>query len=498
MVSGEQWHDDAVRLYGILDVDPALVAEECRSRLESNDVEERTVFAGLIVNAGQLMADRDLILVGMKVLASIDSPSPTDRYNHANALIALADLDQPQAADWISRTSKSRRTARHAFLDVAGAEDADTDLRSQALTNLGNQLSKGRRFVEAYDRYLEALRVDPTNGVAAMNAARELAYAIDRGLSGPIGRVAHNDLVDIAHAHLDGIEERAGSSARDLAEQLQPMDSSPTSAGDLADPPDPYEQFVVANNLHLSLGIEAQNMSLVRWDGLRILRYAQFDLDGPDIPPVFAMFNSAKQAYILARDLAFESLGMEEPSPAYYHDTLDYATYGPHSARLVEAFRLATTVMDQVAVAVNEVLGEPVEPNSFYFHNYWQKPEVKAVLADSHNSGCIALSEIAGDWMDGIHRAKRLARNTATHRFIVLHDAGGESRSKSSKAIDRYSVSDFLDRTIQALQLTRAALIHFVELTAVQAATLGDGPAVTGLVPAHHDIRGHDELDASP
>jgi LA2681-like HEPN len=111
------------------------------------------------------------------------------------------------------------------------------------------------------------------------------------------------------------------------------------------------------------------------------------------------------------------------------------------------------------------------------------------------NTAMIALAELSLDIESGgaLHENKVL-RHASTHRFVVVHDIG-DTPSRESPFVEHYGVEDFKKSLIRALQLTRAALLYFVDMVGQnEQEKNADGElAVTMLVPQHHEIRGEDD-----
>ena len=73
--------------------------------------------------------------------------------------------------------------------------------------------------------------------------------------------------------------------------------------------------------------------------------------------------------------------------------------------------------------------------------------------------------------------------------------AFGDTPSRESPFIEHYGATDFEKSLIRALQLTRAALLYFVDMVAQNEDEHdADGKlTVSMVVPQHHEIRGDDE-----
>ena len=475
--------DDAIRRVRELRVEPAVA-----SRLPG-------VQASLLIDIGSHAKRKDAVEEGvslMRQLIAAHADSHECRYNLANGLVALADLDSTPWPSSLFVTRDTRREARSLLQASCRAEDLD--LAAQAFTNLGNALDRSYRWSEAFDTYMDALSFDSTNGVAAMAAARMLVRCASRGIgdSEALRRVAMR-YAKIARANRDRVLQLAGPGGVAALEELPD--------GEAAAKPDvsgmkPYLRFVAEHHLALVPTIEGLDPKLRRWDSLMIHSISEPLDTPPGPPPLLAMFNTIKAGYLAARHLAFRALSVRERQTGRYADTLDYALYGTDVASLLLAQRAAIDVLDQIAVALNDYLGLGLGVRQVDFVKLWREKdelEWRTALEEeikAGNSAVVALGELAEDLSAGFLRTKLEARNASTHRFTVLHDEA-LGRSRPCEAIEHRGYSAFVEETIATLKAVRAATLYFVEIVALREHRLhGAGTARLPLyVPDHHCIR---------
>jgi hypothetical protein len=215
------------------------------------------------------------------------------------------------------------------------------------------------------------------------------------------------------------------------------------------------------------------------------------------------MFNVMKADYLAARLLVFKTLHDKTEDSGTYADTLDYAMYGIDESMLSLALRSCIDLLDKIAVAASEYFG--LAGKFIYFSTRWYGEKLKGGALQWHpelrdqilkgNTAMIALAELSLDIESGgaLHENKVL-RHASTHRFIVVHDIG-DTPSRESSFVEHYGVEDFRRSLIRALQLTRAALLYFVDLIAQnERESWKSGElAVSMRVPQHHEIRGEDD-----
>lgn len=494
---------DAVRAFGsevttLIDTNAAEAIRRVRAVEAEPAVERamRSVRAAIFIDAGAKTRQVEVIEDGVTILRELQAARPEEpsyRYNLANGLIAIADLEGTALPRWYLATRNLRQEARELLDSVRGC--GQPELETQALTNLGNALSRSHRWSEAYDAYVAALATDPSNGVAAGCAAQML----QRGVSAGVGNAARMQLVAsryaaIAKANRERVVKFAGASAAETFARLpggEPGDVGPELSGASA-----YVRFVARHHLALVPTIEGLDPHLKRWDSLRIVSLSEPVGGGAETPPLFAMFNSMKANYLVARRLAYRALTREERDTGLYIDTLDYAVYGVKPATLLLAQRAAMDVLDQIAAALNEYLAVGVDARWVYFSNLWREnnkvPQWRDVLEKEiglGNVATIALGELAEDLAGGYLHRKRKARHASTHRFTVLHDMKGSPRP--SPAIEHVRLDTFEQETIETLQAVRAAILYFVELVARREHRERSGsPSLPLFLPTHHRVRG--------
>lgn len=490
------------RLRLLMDGNPVEAIIEARKLLGAN-VNSRSIAAGVLIDAGAVAHDasavQDGIVVFQELIAKYDLPSL--RYNLANGLVTLADIENFVDIDWYLKTSQPRREARSLFGSVVSSV-SDSGLQSTAATNLANAFWKAHRWAEAYDIYIEALRYDPTNAIASTGAARVLLRCARLGLGDP------SVLMAVAQRHIERskvnehrLRELGGMRAYEELSKLFTADLPGGAYPDLSNADD-YQKFVAHNRLALSLTIEGLDSSLKRWDSVQIHSLRE-PVSTQGVPPLFAMFNVMKADYLAARLLIFKALREKTADSGTYSDTLDYAMYGVNESLLSLALRACIDLLDKIAVATSEYFG--LTGKYIYFSTRWYGEKLKGGALQWHpelrdqilkgNTAMIALAELSLDIESGgaLHENKVL-RHASTHRFIVAHDIG-DTPSRESPFIEHYGALDFEKSLIRALQLTRAALLYFVDMVAQNEDEQKSDDKLTFsmMVPLHHEIRGDDE-----
>ena len=459
--------------HSLIDHDPARAISEVRALPDTPvDGVLFTILKGsILIDAGSCAGDTQAIGDGINIFRQMLKTDPGNallHYNLGNGFVALADQLPYSDVGWYLDTSEDRRSGRNEFQRAAQLDD-ENQVTSTSLTNLGNAFGKAYRWVEAYDAYTKALEYDATNGVAATGAARVLLRCAERhiGERDVLLAVAARHLRQ-ARMHPHRIAELAG--ARAFAE-LQVLFDSELNAGYIPDlsGASAYEKFIARHRLALSPTIEGLDLSLKRWDSLRIYSLIEPANTEHGVPALFAMLNVMKADFLAARLLAFQALETTIPDTGLYADTLDYALYGINQSVLLLAQRGCIDLLDKIAVAASEYFGIPGSKRAIGFLDRWFLPRRNgqplvwhpafAQAAKDGNAALIALAEMALDVATGgALSAKREFRHSSTHRFTILHDIGCEP-SRKSEAVEHHSSEMFRTQLIESLQVARGKTI---------------------------------------
>jgi len=499
--------DDALRV--LTNKDPESALRSARALAADgilDDVNVGMLRAATLINAGAEMRDAPAVHEGVAILRKLLEALP-DRcdlaYNLANGLTAQADLVRSAYPQWYLETMDLRREARRLYRSAGEANSAPPLVAGESFTNLGNSLARAGRYAEAYDSYLRALGLDPTNGVALTGAARILLRFVKDGIGdADVLRGVAAQHLKTARLNPERIRDLAGEQAyRDLSGLLQ----TEIPDGHLLDlsSASEYQRFVAKHRLALAPTIEGLDLAMRRWDSLRIDSVTESIDTEYGVPPLFAMFNVLKSDYLAARYLAYTALADGFPESGKYSDTLDYACYGVRSSVLTLAQRACMDLLDKVAVAASEYLDLPEPSKSIYFTNRWYEarkdggpmswqPPIREEI-EKGNLALVALSEVSGDIAVGFLQEKRALRHASTHRFTVLHDFGRDHVRKCGH-VDHYDCAVFEEQLIESLQLARAVLFYFVEMVRVceRQETDSGSRRVPLIVPDHDWVRGDD------
>jgi hypothetical protein len=406
------------------------------------------------------------------------------RYNVANGLLALHDLDLKR---WRSQNPQHHRSlyaledrdrvrqVRALFAEVGHSSSESSDTRSRALCNLGNTLDHSGRWLEAYQAYVDALDADPTNGNAAGNAAELLRFraARGRGLPGHYAAVYERYRQQAVRNRARTVELAGEEVARRW--DALPVAGDGGHASHDGDQLDEYQRWIKRHRLALTVAVEGLGSNELRWDSAMI-ESVTVDINEPDPPPIFTSMNVLKAEYLVARRLAFDgerrllhAMYSQHPDDTgVYSDTLDMSVYGEPPAQLVLAQRATLDVLDKIAVAANEHFASGVAPRKVTFGSYWREPgadSVRLQLPDTGSmpSAAVALAELAFDIdSSGLYPEAKTLRNAGTHRLVHLtHDSPTGATEHAHSSIDAKAL---IDATHQSLRVARAAYVYLIDL----------------------------------
>lgn len=171
-------------LQQLRDNDPA----EALRRVDELDesISGRATAAIILIDCGEVLGDIASISRGIVQLEALSAEidfDPILAYNFANGLQLRARFTAVTESSLRRQASDDRFRARVLFGTVINDRSASPATKSQALTNIGNLFLETHRWVEALDCFQHALRILPTNAVAAYQEMRRLMSLANRFFS---------------------------------------------------------------------------------------------------------------------------------------------------------------------------------------------------------------------------------------------------------------------------------------------------------------------------
>lgn len=471
-------HEIESRLQKLLNKNPGEAIREAKKlKLTVKDsidyFDLEYVKACILVNAGSLIGERNVIEEGLRVFQTCREkrPNPGTAYNLANGICAMVGTP-PHDEGWLDhqeRTRHDRNKIRQYFWSAADGGKFHNKLRSVALTNLGNQFSASFRYGDAQDAWFFALRADLKNGVAACCAARNLFYLYQQGMGSDATLEQIRRLSRTVRLNKERLTEYTSQKEADnilnFVNQWDEPLSQPSSES-------PYVQWVKDERLALAPVLEAVNSTSETLDWLCLPGIVVPVGEGQ--PIIFSMFNMLKSDYILARDLTWRALDRDHWADIEgFASTSDGALYGADVSALILGHRSVLDILDKISVFINRYfeIGENMKGTNF--SKLWRVPKgsngessLKDKFKEIINSGVRALYglvELSGDYNsgNGIFNAHKSIRNSSTHRFMILHEYLFPEFPEEERIFDeikRYEFSQFQDEVLQALRIARSAL----------------------------------------
>jgi hypothetical protein len=399
--------------------------------------------------------------------------------------------DRTEIWDWEQPEVRQQIFLLRRALNSAGFETMALRRRCEILTNLGNQLNKLGRFVEARRYWIGAIELDANFWIARANLGYGLAYYMnalyDPGHRGVFALYAHRDLIaagTLLKQHPELGDWRLGPTFTQYAEQLAASFDIPgiakthrSDGWDMGDTPSEraYRQWCLGNDLFLNPLNDVERGSVAARDILGLPTFVT-KLDEP--PIVIGMANDLKQAFVSARFLLWEAT---EGDATHFSDrevllynSMDYACYGLSIEKMKVAYRMAFSTLDKVAYFLNHYLALEIPEKDVSFRRIWrEKPKaaVRDVFAKSENWPWRGLFWLSKDLFENDMRdstepdARRVAdlRNHLEHKYVKVVEWAPQSLAPGPfhDTLAHTITRDELERrALKLVQLVRAALIY--------------------------------------
>lgn len=229
-----------------------------------------------------------------------------------------------------------------------------------------------------------------------------------------------------------------------------------------------YRQWCYDNILYLNPLNDLQSNEAQRYDdNIMLPNLMGNSKENPT--KYFSMFNQIKQEYIYARYLCFDSLEVDEAHYADENvtlvDCLDYTQYSVRIEGLKTAFKSLYSLLDKVAMLLNDYFSVRVSARTVNFHSIWSRSNVLKKLL-TKNIGLLSIYWITKDFdnesdsMTANPDSKRLKliRNYLEHRFTnVTLDFYGEEKN-STESMLLLTEGELRSSTLDLLHLTREVI----------------------------------------
>jgi hypothetical protein len=232
-----------------------------------------------------------------------------------------------------------------------------------------------------------------------------------------------------------------------------------------------YREWCWNNGLYLNPLNDLQADDINRYDDNLLLPSLLFQSD-KDLNKYISMFNQIKQEYVYARYLCFNSIEIDSVHYADENvnliDCLDYVQYSIRLEGLKAAFKTLYSLLDKVAMFINEYYSLKIKTRQVNFHSIWRSNSDLNKMLDK-NIGLSSIFWIEKDFDNGDNsltanpNSKRLKiiRNYLEHRFtnITLNIFNGSEDNEDNNETRLYlTESELQEFALDLLNLVREVI----------------------------------------
>jgi tetratricopeptide (TPR) repeat protein len=227
-----------------------------------------------------------------------------------------------------------------------------------------------------------------------------------------------------------------------------------------------YRKFCIDNFLTLNEHSLYCNCVATRFDDIQIgVKHALFK--SQNVPKLELLLNRLKSEFSFARWTYFQSLLTNTLEfDVKYTELLEQEIITPQSELQRTSYRICYGILDKIALGICKLYN--IQNKEYYFEKFWYDPGNKEIIEKQKNIHLNALFSIACDLIgDGELSQFKKWRNTMEHNLLVLKDTKINVPDvlkvfEDEKYVEVADVSEFKERTLHLLQLTRAAIFSFV------------------------------------
>lgn len=479
--------------------DYSLALEKCHQLKEvSNKFDDYSKFyillriSGFYIDIGHQSQNKSCTITGLDFLETYKDeflkiiPEHNYLYFLANAKSNMLQHEtNNEFFSKVGEIKKLNEICKIYWNAVLKANEEDSSLIYEYVTNTANILKQQYRVVEALNLYDKMLKLNPNRHEAWINRSEALIYLNELSNSSSITMIN-----EIAKGYLHASQSKLvpkdfamawGLKSAGYIKQYLELTNGHIDEEDESlthnefESMRPYRKWVLDNNLGLNehslyckcIDCERDNLTIPTGDGLI----------GEYIPSMEYVLNRLKSEFGISRKYYYEYInnGLDEDleheaclTDLYDNEVLDFKT-----ENLKLAFRICFGVLDKIAVAIATLFDfKPARP-SFYFHNFWQLENEDRLkkFEQINNRGLIALYSIARNLNSQKEIGGSLAfykewRNRLEHDFLVIiKDEQFIDILEFKKYLDKVKFvkeSEFITNFENIMQITRSAIFSFV------------------------------------
>ncbi len=378
-----------------------------------------------------------------------------------------------------------------------GFHKLDRVRRCQILINRGNLLNAVGRFIDALESWDAALRIIPRFAVALGNRGNglkhyastlddsyERAVFILQAFDASMRAVADDAVVDSDYppamfaTYLALADEIAEQFDLAVIRAMQNLDGASLGRSKRERA---YRHWSLSERLFLNPINDLGAVSVAARDTLALPGLTE--VNPPDrsglMPPIIGFFNQMKQEYVAARFMLFEGI---DASGLHFADrdvllfnTLDYPSYSIAMEHVRASYRIAYSLLDKIAFAINEYWSLGKSPERINFRNIWlveDKANIHPQFINYENWPLRGLFWLSKEIFDPDLKlttnpdARDLheLRNHLEHKYLQVHEAWATTTVSPSAALGdlgrSISSTDMQRKALRVMKIARSALCY--------------------------------------
>ena len=412
-------------------------------------------------------------------------------YFRANAWANREHIRNPDSWAWERPETQEQILELRRALRHEGFSQLPPLRQCQILTNLGNQLSKIGRFIEAVETFDRALNLNRKFGMASGNrgiALDHYARALyDDGhagymvvdaydcLTAAVAADAFYEGAGYEHAHQAFREEARRIESRIDIKAVRKIRAKQYKLGKSSEERH-YRKWCLQNRLFINPLNDLGPLSVAAQDVLTLPSLTVSIASGPNVPQIIGFFNQMKQEFVSARYLFYEGIIARGPHFSDHdvrlYNTLDYPAYSLAVEKMRAAFRVFYSLLDKISFFLNHYLQLGHKPKSVSFRSVWYEPKggdarpLLGQFAVCPNWPLRGLFWLSKDLFEEEFKsatepdaeALKEIRDYLEHKYLQIH----QEMTASIAPAFSYSLykGDFAGRTLRLLRLVRASMIY--------------------------------------
>lgn len=449
--------------------------------------------AGFLIDIGAEALDKESVEEGVKILKLNEQlflsflSEQSFNYCLANGMDALykievKDKGYPSLSMIKPNLAEAKNYYYKAFKEMDFKEIDHLEL--QVLTNLGNNLSKAGRMVDAIRLYKTVLNIQPNFPQALIGLAIELDHwarvsfcsrfislyvtvysLLKKGLASGAIPIIYKENIEIKFKRyeelLRGMEFNFSSIEDEHLQNEQEYEKH-----------NEFRKFCIDNFLSLNEHSIYCKCSQASIDDLSIV-HGSISLYGNKVGKMELLLNRLKSEFSLARKLYYEGAILDNSDEGVnYSELMDGEIIGEQVEKIRTSFRLCFGIFDKIAHGVCYFFELPKAKNeNIYFNSFWESnkcPERWLKVKDLLNPHLVALFSIANDfnYNQGEFSFYKHWRNKLEHNNLILVDRVDDpdlfKLFEDDSFVSKAAFSFFKEQALHLLQICCSAIYSYV------------------------------------